>query len=139
MWQNSIVINKFVKGFVINRLQTAMTREALYLLDEQVISAEDWDKAAKAAIGFKSAWQGFFDTMDYIGLDTVAFVNDIIFPDLCNSEKSPELIKNKVAEGKLGTKTGEGFYQYSQEELIRVNQERTRCLLEQLKLWNKYS
>ncbi len=132
-----VVVNQFVKGFLINRLQTALAREALYLQGNGIVSAEDLDNATKVALGFKSVWQGAFETMDYIGLDTVAFVYDIIYPDLCNDEKTPAIVHQKVQEGKLGTKTGEGFYQYGEERLKALNEWRINALLEQLKLWNK--
>ena len=133
-----IVVNGFVKGFLVNRMQTAMSREALYLLDQGIVSADDLDKVSLAAIGFKSAWQGMFDTMDFIGLDTVAFVNNIIFPDLCNDSVTPKVITDKVKEGKLGLKTGEGFYKYDHGRGEEVSKKRQTVLLEQLKLWNKY-
>lgn len=133
-----VVVNKFIKGFLINRLQTALAREALYLVNEGIVSAEDMDNATKAAIGFKSVWQGFFETMDFIGLDTVAFVYNIIYPDLCNAENVPEVVLQKVQEGKLGTKSGEGFYAYDAEQLKAVNETRIEALLTQLKLWNAY-
>lgn len=133
-----VVVNQFVKGFLINRLQTAMAREALYLVNNGIVTAEDMDNACKAAIGFKSVWQGFFETMDFIGLDTVAFVYNIIYPDLCNAEKVPDVVLQKVQEGKLGLKTGEGFYSYDAEQLQVVNANRIEALLTQLKLWNAY-
>ncbi|HBV87961.1 MAG TPA: 3-hydroxyacyl-CoA dehydrogenase [Desulfosporosinus sp.] len=133
-----IVVNGFIKGFLVNRMQLAMTREALNLLDQGVVSAEDLDKTTMAAVGFKSAWQGIFNTMDFVGLDTVAFVNNIIFPDLCNDTSVPKIVTDKVSEGKLGIKTGEGFYKYDQGKREEVTQKRLTVLLEQLKLWNKY-
>ena len=134
-----VVVNKFVKGFLINRLQTAMSREALYLYNEGIVSADDLNKAVSASVGFKSTWQGSFSTMDYIGLDTVLFVNDIIYPELCNDTKTPDIIRDKVKEGKLGIKTGEGFYKYDGDLLQKENESRVDKLLEQLKLWNKYN
>lgn len=133
-----VVVNQFIKGFLINRLQTAMLREALYLYQEGIVSADDLNKATSASIGFKSTWQGSFSTMDYIGLDTVLFVNDIIYPELCNDTKTPDIIRDKVKEGKLGIKTGEGFYKYDGDLLKQENESRIDKLLEQLKLWNKY-
>lgn len=133
-----IVLNKFVKGFVINRLQTAQAREALWLVDQGVISAEDMNLATPASIGFKSVWQGSFETMDFIGLDTVANVYNILYSDLCNDTEVPACITDKVKEGKLGLKTGEGFDKYTQEEIELKNEMRVNKLLDQLKLWNKY-
>lgn len=134
-----VVVNQFIKGFLINRLQTALAREALYLVDQGVVSATDMDKACKAAIGFKSVWQGLFDTMDFIGLDTVAFVYDIIYPELSNAQKTPAIIHEMVRDGKLGTKSGEGFYRYDPETLVQVNEKRADMLLAQLKLWKQFN
>ncbi|MCL2464737.1 MAG: 3-hydroxyacyl-CoA dehydrogenase family protein, partial [Micrococcales bacterium] len=107
-----IVVNGFVMGFLINRLQSALAREALYLLDRGLVSAADLDVASRFGIGFKTAWQGIFETMDYIGLDTVAHAYAAIFPDLCDSSDVPAIVTEKVAQGKLGLKTGEGFLRY---------------------------
>ncbi|AGA68203.1 3-hydroxyacyl-CoA dehydrogenase [Desulfitobacterium dichloroeliminans LMG P-21439] len=132
-----IVINQFIKGFLINRMQTAMAREALYLYEKGVVSLEDLDVANTACIGFKSAWQGTFETMDYIGLDTCAFAYNIIFPDLCNDTTVPATVTQKVKEGKLGLKSGEGFFTYP-EDSNEVSMQRQAGLLEQLKLFNDY-
>lgn len=133
-----VVLNKFVKGFLINRLQTALSREAMHLFEENVVSAEDLDKAVRASIGYKSVWQGFFETLDYIGLDTVKLTNEIIFPDLFNGTAGSELVVDMVNKGKLGVKTGEGFYKYNKNDLIESQKDRTEKLLEQLKLWNRF-
>lgn len=132
-----IVINQFIKGFLINRMQTAMAREALYLYEKGIVSLEDLDTANTACIGFKSAWQGTFETMDYIGLDTCAFAYNVIFPELCNDTAVPAAITQKVQEGKLGLKSGEGFFTYP-EGSAEVSLERQAGLLEQLKLFKSY-
>lgn len=132
-----IVINQFIKGFLINRMQAAMAREALYLYEKGIVSLEDLDTATTACIGFKSAWQGTFETMDYIGLDTCAFAYNVIFPDLCSDTTVPGTIMQKVKEGKLGLKTGEGFFTYA-DGAADVSLERQSGLLEQLKLFNAY-
>ncbi|MBE6111592.1 MAG: 3-hydroxyacyl-CoA dehydrogenase family protein [Peptococcaceae bacterium] len=133
-----IVLNKFIEGFVINRLQTASAREALYLVNEGVISAEDMNLATPASIGFKSVWQGSFQTMDFIGLDTVAHVYNLLYPKLCNDTEVPACVTDKVKEGKLGLKTGEGFAKYTPEEAQATSEQRIDRLLDQLKLWNKH-
>lgn len=133
-----VVINKFIKGFVINRIQTASAREALYLVNQGIISAEDMNIALPASVGFKSVWQGSFETMDFIGLDTVAHVYNLLYPDLCNDTEVPAIITDKVKEGKLGLKTGEGFETYTPEEVQKTNELRVNKLLDQLKLWNQY-
>ena len=133
-----IVLNGFVKGFLINRMQTALAREALYLYQQGLVSAEDLDVASIMGIGFKAAWQGVFETMDYIGLDTVAFAYQAIYPDLCNDVAVPSVVGDLVAQGKLGLKTGEGFLHYGADAAL-TEERRQRVLLEQLKLYNQYS
>ena len=132
-----IVLNRFVNGFLINRMQTAMAREALSLLEQGVVSPEDLDTASIVGIGFKTAWQGFFDTMDHIGLDTVAAVYQLLYPDLCNATQVPEVVLDKVRQGHLGVKTGEGFLRYDGDPAT-VERRRFTVLLEQLKLYTHY-
>ena len=133
-----IVVNGFVMGFLVNRLQMAMMREALHLVQRGVVRPDDVDTAALAAIGFKTAWQGMFDTMDYIGLDTVAMAGSIIFPDLSNETKLPEIITEKVRRGHLGVKSGRGFFNYADGRAAEVMQRRQTLLLEQWKLFKKH-
>jgi len=133
-----IVVNGFVMGFLVNRLQMAMMREALHLVQCGVVQPDDVDTAAMAAIGFKTAWQGMFDTMDYIGLDTVALVGGIIFPNLSNDTQVPAVITDKVRLGQLGVKSGQGFFNYEGERAADVMNRRQTLLLEQLRLFKKY-
>lgn len=132
-----VVISGFVKGFLVNRLQTALVREGLYLVRQGLVSPADLDTATSMGIGFKTAWQGFFETMDYIGLDTVAFACGAILPDLCSDVGVPAEIGEKVAAGKLGLKTGEGFLSYP-EGVAATERRRLDPLLEQLKLLRQY-
>lgn len=132
-----IVINKYIPGFLVNRLQTATTREALYLLDQGIVSEEDLNTATKIGIGYKTAWQGIFDTMDYVGLDTVAFVQTNLVPQLYTGNEIPKVITDKVEQGKLGLKTGEGFYKYG-SEAEAIQEKRYMQLVDQLKLYKKY-
>ncbi len=136
--KKTVVLTGYKMGFLVNRLQTAMMREAFHLIRCGVVKPEDVDTATVAAIGFKSAWQGTFDTMDYIGLDTVALACGAIFPDLSNDTGVPEMITEKVREGKLGVKTGQGFFNYEGDRGAEVLKRRQKVLLEQLKLWKKY-
>lgn len=134
-----VVLNGFRAGFLVNRLQTALMREAVHLVESGLVSMEDLDLATRAAIGFKSAWEGAFETMDFIGLDTVALACAGIFPDLSETTRVPEMIGDKVRRGELGVKTGRGFYVYDGEEKQEALRRREVALLEQLKLWNKFT
>jgi 3-hydroxyacyl-CoA dehydrogenase len=132
-----VVVRGFKPGFLVNRLQTAMLREAFHLVKSGIVRPEDIDAAVTACIGFKSAWQGLFETMDYIGLDTVALACSVIFPDLSGETAVPEIITQKVREGNLGAKSGKGFFNYAGERGAKILEQRYASLLEQLVLWKK--
>lgn len=132
-----IVLTAYKPGFLVNRLQVAMMREAFHLVNSGIVQPEDIDTAIRSCIGFKSVWQGLFETMDYIGLDTVALACSVIFRDLSNDTDIPEVVAQKVREGNLGVKSGKGFFSYIGEEGEEILKRRQNLLLEQLSLWNK--
>ncbi|WP_336736557.1 3-hydroxyacyl-CoA dehydrogenase family protein [Cedecea sp. VD32] len=108
--KETIVVNRDIPGFIINRLQYAMLREALYLVDAGIGSVEDVDRAVQRTLAPRWAAMGPMKLMDFAGLDTVEKVAGILLPELDNSAELPAWLKAKVADGKLGVKSGEGFY-----------------------------
>ena len=104
---------KEVPGFLFNRLQFALYREALHCLEEGVATAEDIDLVVKAGYGFRLSILGPLETSDFGGLDTFYRICQNLFPELSDVKSPPALLKKLVEEGKLGVKTGEGFYQLS--------------------------
>lgn len=133
-----VIVNGYRPGFLVNRLQVALMREVLDLTKQGIVSSEHVDMAIKAVIGFKSTWQGLFDTMDYIGLDTVAQACGYILPDLNNSTQIPSIILEKVEQGRLGVKSGQGFFDYRGEAGRQAAATRYNQLMDQLQLWNTY-
>lgn len=101
-----------VPGFVLNRLQFALLREALYLVDSGAADAEDVDGAVKYGLGLRYACLGPFETADLGGLDVFAGIADYLFADLCGSRETPPSLAGLRARGDLGVKTGRGFYDY---------------------------
>jgi 3-hydroxybutyryl-CoA dehydrogenase len=128
-------ILKEVPGFLFNRLQLALYREALHCLETGVATAEDIDLVVKAGYGFRLATLGPLETCDFGGLDTFLRICQNLFPHLDASHEPPPLLKRLVAEGKLGIKTGEGFYRYPSGAIKKKFQERDRRLIQQLKLF----
>lgn len=108
-----VFVLKDTKGFIANRLQFAVMREALHIVDNGVASFEDVDRVMKYALGFRYALFGPFAIADFGGLDTFYHISKFLNPDLCDrKDVSPEL-ENRFNAQKLGVKSKEGFYDYS--------------------------
>jgi len=129
-------VQKEVPGFLFNRLQLALYREALYCLETGIAAAEDIDTVVKAGYGFRSANLGPLETSDFGGLDTFYRLAQNLFPDLSSARSAPPVLERLVQQGKLGVKTGEGFYAYPPATARKKTRERDKRLLQQLKLFH---
>lgn len=132
--KSPILLKKEIAGFIANRLQTALMREAFYLLKEGVANAEDIDTAITAGPGFRWAFTGPIEIADFGGLDTWQRVFDNVSPVLDQSMEAPDLIRDLVAEGKLGTKSGEGIFTYEESTVSQKINERDRNFIKLGKL-----
>lgn len=129
-----VVLRKEVPGFIGNRIQFAILREAFHILREGVASAEDIDKVVSYGPGFRFPAVGPFQAMDLGGLDTFHRITQYLFPELgCEREVPPELAA-RVEVGKFGAKTLEGFYRYTEESLEEVIRRRDIRFVELLKV-----
>ncbi len=122
------LVQKDVPGFVANRLQLAVLREALALVKDGVISAEDIDAVMKYGLGFRWAVLGPLETVDFGGLDTFEHIASYLMPDLADGHEVPELLDAHYRKGELGVKTGHGFYDYSGDTAKEKTVERDRKL-----------
>ncbi|MDP1418146.1 3-hydroxyacyl-CoA dehydrogenase family protein [Peribacillus simplex] len=132
--KSPILLKKEIAGFIANRLQTALMREAFYLLKEGVADAEDIDTAITAGPGFRWAFTGPIEIADFGGLDTWQRVIDNVSPVLDQSKEAPDLIRDLVAKGKLGTKSGEGIFTYEESTVSQKINERDRNFIKLGKL-----
>lgn len=132
--KSPILLKKEIAGFIANRLQTALMREAFYLLKEGVADAGDIDTAITAGPGFRWAFTGPIEIADFGGLDTWQRVFDNVSPVLDQSKEAPDLIRDLVAEGKLGTKSGEGIFTYEESTVSQKINERDRNFIKLGKL-----
>ena len=105
-----VLINREIPGFIANRLMGAIQREALFLADSGIASIEDIDTTARTALGHP---MGPFALMDMVGLDVIDFIAQATYAETNAPEDAPNpRIAALVAEGKLGRKSGSGFYDY---------------------------
>lgn len=119
---------KDVPGFALNRLQFAVLREALHMVETGAASMEDVDKAMKYGLGLRYACIGPFETADLGGLDIFCGISEYLFADLADDKEPQALLRQKKAEGKLGLKSGEGFFDYSGGRGAKAVEERNRKL-----------
>lgn len=123
------IVNRDVPGFVVNRLQLALYREALDLVEKGIVSPEDVDAVLKYGLGFRWSCLGALETMDFGGVDVFGKVAEYLIPDLCDSHEVPKLLADAVAQGHLGVKVGQGFYSYTPEEAATKTRLRDERLL----------
>ena len=116
------LVNRQILGFIGNRLQSAMFREALAIVEQGVASAQDVDAVVKYGFGRRLAVAGPFEVWEQIGWDLVATISSELFPEIDRSTIVPKVLSDKVAAGELGTKTGKGFYDWTPEsaEALRL-------------------
>lgn len=119
-----IEVRREVPGFVINRLQYALLREAIALVESGVATVADVDRAVETTLAPRWSASGPLRLMDLAGLDTVEKVSAVIMPELDTSAGVPAIVSSLVAEGALGAKAGRGFYEWTAETLAAAIAER---------------
>ncbi len=98
-----------------------------------VVSAEDMDKAMMTSLGFRLPFQGPLQVRDLAGLAVTLKVDEILLPEINSSTKPSKLLKDMVARGEGGAKSGKGFFEYTPEKLAKVIRERDRHFIMLLK------
>ncbi len=127
MGKEPVLLKKDVKGFLSNRLQFALLREATYLVEQGVADPEDIDRTIKYGNGLRYTCSGPFKIADLGGLEVFNSVARYLYPDLADEKTENNLLNELVSEGKNGISTGNGFYEYGEKDL--ENEEKTRDTL----------
>lgn len=127
--KKSVRMEKECLGFIGNRLQLALLREALYIVEQGWATPEEVDKAIEYGHGRRLPITGPLCSADLGGLDIFHNISTYLFKDLCNYLEPSKLMQRKVESGNLGSKSGKGFYDWSSEALEKKQKERTEALL----------
>lgn len=114
MGKETVEVKVDSPGFIVNRLMIPHMIEAVKLLEEGVATREDIDKALKLGLNYP---MGPFELMDFTGIDICKYVADYFYQELNKELKwaSPTTLKNQVRSGRLGRKSGGGWYDYSKK------------------------
>jgi 3-hydroxybutyryl-CoA dehydrogenase len=125
-----IRVRQELPGFLVNRIQVAIQREVWDLVDRGVASPEEIDAAISGTIGFRFAALGPLEVHDFGGLDIQLATYRNLVPEIRGDTVIPTVIERLVADGRLGAKSGQGFYAYPPERLAERRRRRDSLLLQ---------
>ena len=134
MGKTPVRVRKDIPGFIGNRLQHALAREAMSLLEQGVASAEDIDLVVKASLALRLVFTGPVEQRDFNGLDIHLAIAEYLYPELENTTEPLEILKNKVAANELGIKTGKGFYDWRDKNIPEIQAKKNQELINLLKI-----
>ena len=123
-----IRVNKDVPGFVGNRLQHALLREAMWMIADGVTTAEGIDRAVRYGFGFRFVACGPFLQKEMSGWDTNMSVATALYPDLHNERTVPPFFREMVERGHVGMKARHGFWQWTDESIAKEKARIEKCL-----------
>lgn len=125
MQLEAVVLDRAAPGFVGNRLQFALLREALHIVKSGIASAEVVDQVMRASLGRRYAIVGPLEAADMTGLSTVQDICRHLLPELATGSDMMSLVADKVANGDTGLRSGQGFYRWddSRKEYIQQRRE----------------
>lgn len=131
-----IRVAKDITGFIANRLQHAMVREALSMVAQGAAAPEDIDKAVQYGFGLRFLACGPMLQKEMSGWDTNYRSGSIIYPTLCNDPRPPDMFRDLVAQGRAGMKSGQGLWQWNADSLQQTKQRYEQALHAALRVLN---
>jgi 3-hydroxybutyryl-CoA dehydrogenase len=125
-------VQKDVPGFVGNRLQHALWREAFSIIDEGIADAATVDEVVRFGFGLRLPVLGPVENADLVGLDLTLAIHDYILPYLSRDTEPSATLRARVKEGMLGFKSGSGFLPWSEDEIAATRERLTQHLMKAL-------
>ena len=128
--RDPIRVNADVPGFVWNRIQFAVLREAMHIVESGIASLEDVDRAVRDGYALRTATVGPFETVDLSGLDLFRSIAEELYPHLCNDGEPASLLDEYIEVGRNGVADGAGFYEYDEApaDVVRNRDERIAAI-----------
>lgn len=128
--KQTVVCRKDMKGFLVNRLQSALVREAISLVANGVAGPRDVDKAIRLGFGIRLPLVGALEQRDWGGLDVHCAAATSIYPTLENCDGPLPLITGKVSRGEIGAKAGKGFYDWTGKDVDALRRKKQEQLIQ---------
>ena len=139
--KTAVLMKKFIRGYIVNRLQQCLNQEVFYLLEHGYCDAEALDLACKASFIPRAVVLGLCKRMDFGGVDMTAnnFRNHSYeMPHPPKDEDVPHILEEMVEHNELGIKTGKGFYDYSGVDIEELKAKRDKQLFEVFRVAKKF-
>lgn len=130
--KKAVLCKKDVPGFIANRMQHALWREAISIVERGIADAKTVDEAVKYSFGLRLPQLAPMENADMVGTDLTYNIHDYILKDLEDSHEPSPLLKKLRDEGKLGFKSGEGFQTWTAEEAAASNAALNEYLIKML-------
>jgi 3-hydroxybutyryl-CoA dehydrogenase len=131
--KNPVRVRKDVPGFIGNRLQHAIAREAISLIQKGVATPEDIDTVVRSSLAIRFVFTGPIEQRDFNGLDTHLSIAEYLYSDLEDAKEPLAILRERVEAGDLGLKTGRGFYDWSEENSDAVIAHKNQELINLIK------
>jgi len=129
-----VKVRQDLPGFLANRLQHALSREAFDLIDRGIASPEDVDAAVRFGFGFRFLAAGPVMQRDHAGIEVHAAAGATMYPTFCNADHPARCLTERAQDGRHGMKTGQGFYAWTPETIQAERQRYDRLLRAGLEL-----
>jgi len=113
--KSPVMVQKEIPGFIGNRIQAAVWREILWLVEEGIATPQDIDTVVKTGLGRRLSVAGPFELTDLTSLAMKQAIMEELLPSLASGQKVPVILKEKVEGGELGIRSGKGFYEWTPE------------------------
>lgn len=131
--KHAVPLKKEALGFVGNRIQLAVLREAFHIIDKGIASPEAVDDIVKYSLGRRWNLVGPVASADLGGLDVFKNISSYLYADLANETGTDPALAKKVSQNELGLKTGKGFFDWQGDAGKKIVKQRDQALLDQLK------
>ena len=128
-----VLLKKDIVGHIGNRIQHAMFREAIHLIQQGVATPEDIDQVILSSLGPRYSMIGPMEYMDAVGLDLNVAIHSYLLKDLADDKEPQELLLQKYERGEYGAKTGRGFYDWSKKNLEEMIARQNKRFVDKVK------